>query len=101
MNEKFGGFLILKIFDREFRLSYVSNLTMIFSYPRSRVEGITQLASEKILLFERFTTNSVLHHQLDPQRDHMRVVTTFCTWLPYNKIFKKAISTMDFAVDNP
>ena len=27
-------------------------------------------------------------------------VTAFCTRLPYNKIFKKAMSTMDFAVDN-
>ena len=38
---------------------------------------------------------------LIPQKDHMRVVTTFCTWLPYNKIFKNAIFTMDFAVDSP
>ena len=29
------------------------------------------------------------------------VVTTFCTYLPYNKIFKKGNFTMDFAVDNP
>ena len=29
------------------------------------------------------------------------VVTTFCTYLPYNKIFKNVILTMDFAVDNP
>ena len=55
----------------------------------------------KNITFERFSTNVVLHHHLDPQRDHMRVVTTFCTWLPYNKIFKNAIFTMDFAVDSP
>ena len=36
------------------------------------------------LLFEGFTTNGVLHLQLDPSSDPMRVVTTFCTWLPYN-----------------
>ena len=29
------------------------------------------------------------------------VVTTFCTWLPYNKIFQNKIFIMDFAVDNP
>ena len=29
------------------------------------------------------------------------VVATFCTYLPYNKIFKNVILTMDFAVYNP
>ena len=34
-------------------------------------------------------------------RDPKMVVTTFCTYLPYDKIFKNAIFTMDFAVYNP
>ena len=29
------------------------------------------------------------------------VVTTFCTWLPYNNFSKNAIFTMDFAVNYP
>ena len=33
--------------------------------------------------------------------DPKMVVTTFCTYLPYNKIFKNVILTTDFAVENP
>ena len=29
------------------------------------------------------------------------VVTTFCTWLPYNNFSKNAIFTLDFAVNYP
>ena len=31
--------------------------------PKSKYVKFPQLASEKILLFERYTTNGVLHHQ--------------------------------------
>ena len=38
---------------------------------------------------------------MGPIEGPKKVVTTFCTYLPYKKIFKNVIFTTDFAVDDP